>query len=380
MPIKRRGDGTAQGKKTLRLSRREDKSVSTQKSGPYSINKPRALDGELGEVVKLWNGEAPGTFRKATDLASYGRLASNILSLDLCLAGGWLRSRVGMLYGERSTGKSTLQARAAASAQRRDPDGFAVILDIEGTLDKQWMALQGVDLDRLIVVEPDTGEHAVDQADGILRSLNTCFLGIDSIAMITPFKEIDASAEDQQIGVQPRLIAKMLRKLNNALLQERKREHHPTVLLNNQFRMKAGLVFGDPRTLPGGKALEFATSQQVETRNKENKNKDNVVTFNQHTIVVSKDKTGGRIKEGTFKLIRDESEGAPVGYIDQAASILEFGEKAGLVRGRYEIDGFRLKFRGKDDLRRYLIDHPAEEALIVHKIIEHYRRKWKIDI
>jgi recombination protein RecA len=237
-----------------------------------------------------------------------------------------------------------------------------------------------VDIDRVLLIEPSTGEEAVDQFDAVIRAQETCFIGLDSVAMVTPFKEIDSSAEDNQIGLQARLIGKMLRRANNAVLQERRNEHHPTICLLNQFRMKAGLVFGDPRTLPGGKALEFATSQQVELKNKEARDKDGIVIFNEHSFTITKDKTGGRLKEGKFKLVRDESQNAPVGYIDQAASIIEFGEKAGLVSGRYEIDGFKHKFRGKDDLKAYLIEHPAEEALICHKIVQVYRKRWGVDV
>lgn len=371
MPIKKRIGGDKGGVKRSPLIRRKT-SISR------TIN--RQPEGELAEVVKLWQANSPGTMRKLTETVSYGRVSTGILTLDLCLAGGFLRSRCGMIYGERSAGKSTLLARTLANAQKAEPDSWGVVIDIEGTADKAWMERQGVDTERVMLVEPGTGEDAVDQTDALLRTEQVCFIGLDSVAMVTPFKEIDSSAEDNQIGLQARLIGKMLRRVNNALLQERRREHHPLLMLLNQFRMKAGLAFGDPRTLPGGKALEFATSQQVEARNKEIKDKDGIVIFNEHTCVISKDKTGGRLKEAKFKMIRDESQDLPVGYVAQAGSILEFGEKIGLVTGRYEVDGFRHKFRGRDDFQAYLVEHPAEEALICHKIVMAYRKKWGVEV
>ena len=382
MPITKKGGDTGGGAKSSALIRRRTIG-SSQKSGPYSAPqtpKKFTLSGEAAEIVKLWNNQSPGTIRRLTETIAFQRVRTGILALDLCLVGGFMRSRAGMIYGERSAGKSTLMAKLCATALNQRPDDVAAIIDIEGTVDKSWMARQGVDIERVIVIEPSTGEDAVDQIDAMVRAKEVTFVGIDSIAMLTPFKEIDSSAEDQQIGLQARLIGKMLRRMNNALLQERRREHHPLVSMLNQFRMKAGFVMGDPRTLPGGKALEFVTSQQAEARNKEHRNeKTGIVDYNEHTVIITKDKTGGRYKEAKFKLIRDESMDLPVGYIDQGKTILDLGERAGLVRGKYEIDGFRHKFRSSAEFTLYLVEHPAEEALICEKIIQFYRTKWDID-
>lgn len=383
MPIIKKGGDKEGGAKSSALIRRKI-AGSPQKSGPHAVGstaKKFEISGEVSEIVGLWNNQAPGTIRKLTETIAFQRVSTGILSLDLCLVGGFMRSRASMLYGERSAGKTTLLSKVCASALNQSPDSVGVIIDIEGTIDKSWMARQGVDIDRVLIVEPATGEAAVDQIDALTRANEVTFLGIDSIAMLTPFKEIDSSAEDQQIGLQARLIGKMLRRLNNALLQERRRSHFPLVTMLNQFRMKAGFVMGDPRTLPGGKALEFVTSQQVEVRNKEHRQESTgIVDYNEHTVVITKDKTGGRMKEGKFKLIRDESMDLPVGYIDQSKTILDFGAKAGLVTGKYEVDGIPHKFRSSDAFRDYLVENPEQEKLICAKIVEVYRRKWAIDV
>ena len=248
MPIIRRNNGDEEAGSNSGLSRPKKKIKKLNNDKKKRVE----LSGELAEVVNMWNKEAPGVIRPLSQQLSYGRVKTGILSVDLCLAGGFMRSRAGMVYGERSAGKTTLVSKAMKHALEREPDKHAIFIDIEGTADKRWMETLGVDIDRVMIVEPPTGENAVDQADALIRSEEVCFLALDSIAMLTPFVELDSSAEDQQIGLQARLIGKMLRRLNNAMLQERRREHYPTIIFLNQFRMKAGFVMGDPRTLPGG--------------------------------------------------------------------------------------------------------------------------------
>lgn len=378
MPIKQRSGADDGGGSDAAPIRR----LKKLRSGPYPVGQRSPMPhGELGDLVKNWNAASPGTIRPLSQSVSYGRVRTGILSIDLCLAGGFKRSRAGMIYGERSAGKSTIMGKVLANALVAEPNKYGVIVDLEGTVDKQWLKVLGCDVDRVIIVEPATGEDAVDQIDAVTRSDETCFVGLDSVAMLTPFKEIDSSAEDNQIGLQARLMGKMLRRLQNAILQERRRQHHPVIILLNQFRMKAGLVFGDPRTLPGGKALEFVTSQQIEAKNKEVKDdKTGLVKWNEHSGMVTKDKTGGRLKEFKFKLIRDEdTTGLPVGFIDQAASILEFGAQVGLVEGRYRVDGINLTFKSAAVFAEYLADHPVHEARIVDSIVSAFRRRWKIE-
>ena len=135
-----------------------------------------------------------------------------------------------------------------------------------------------------------------------------------------------------------------------------------------------------PARCRGGKALEFVTSQQLEVRNKEHKDsKGEMVIFNEHTAIVTKDKTGGRFKEAKFKLIRDESSDLPVGFIDQAKSILELGARVGVVRGKYEIEGVPHKFRNSDAFRDYLVENPLVEAAVRDRILTAFRKKWKLD-
>lgn len=355
--------------------------------------------GELGEVVNQIKGHfGPAVIvRASSPTLDYGRLPSGILVSDLCLAGGLRLSRGAMIYGNKSAGKSTKALRYVAAAQREFPDKTAVYVDIEGTLDKPWAVSQGVDLSRLLVVEPESGEQAVDIVDAVLRANETSIVVSDSIAMLVPMKEIQGSSEDSFPAIQARLVGTYLRKLNATLITERHRGHIPIVLHLNQFRMSLNVMFGDPRVLPGGKALEFATSQQIEMSNKEHTNAEKdkkdkdagdrgvKVIFNEHRIKITKDKTGGRYKEGAFKLIRDESAGLPVGYIDQSKSIINFGLDCGFLTGTTGSFGFNgsrfdvgKNFRGQPEFLQYLTADIEREREIVGTVVQHYREAWGV--
>jgi recombination protein RecA len=348
-----------------------------------------ALTGEIAEVAsKLGASYAPGVIRRATDRSmQYGRVPTDIMVVDLALAGGFRLSRGSMIYGEKSTGKTTVALMTVAACQRMFPDSVCAWIDIEGTLDTAWAAKLGVDLDRLLVLEPETGEQAIDIADAVFRTAEVSCVVTDSIAMLVPMKEIEGSAEDSLPGIHARLVGNYIRRLNQAMLKERHRRHNPLLLHINQFRMKIGVMFGDPRTLPGGKALEFATSQQMLTTNKEHKGKDDlgneVVVFNEHSFQITKDKTGGRIKEGKFKLIRDISLGYREGWIDQTKTILNFAAHAGLYRGggsshNLEVEGTTYNFRKHDEIGQYFFEHPDKQRAVMNQVLAFYRNRWGI--
>lgn len=373
------------------------------------------ITGELAAVVnQIKQTYSPSVVTRANhEKVIYGRVGTGILALDLCLGGGVMRSRGSMLYGNRSAGKSTTACLIIAAVQREHPDMTAVYVDIEGTFDKAWAQKLGVDLDRLLIVEPETGEQAVDMADALVRAYETSIVVTDSIAMLTPMKEIENSAEDILPGLHARLMGNYLRRANNAMLVERHRGHYPINLFLNQFRMSIGVTFGDPRVIPGGKALEFATTHQIEISNKEQtgkalnkeaklkekfgakgaeeakakadaansgEDKSTAVLFNEHTFKITKDKTGGRFKEGKFKLIRDESTGLPAGYIDQSKSVLNAGLATGILSGSpqsfsHDTHG---KWRGQPDFVKWLVENRDAERDIVREVVEVYRKRWGI--
>jgi recombination protein RecA len=346
--------------------------------------------GELGAVINAMTNS--GNYGKPFIRASSKRMdrartRTGILALDLSLGGGWTTSSAGMIYGEKSSGKSTTALQSIATIHRTNPDAICAWVDVEGTLDKVWARKLGVDLERLVVAEPETGEHAVDLADALLRAREIEMVVTDSIAMIISMKEIDESAEQETMALQARLVGKYIRKTNNAVLKERGRGHFPFLLHINQFRMKVGLIFGDPRVLPGGKALEFSTTQQVEIKNKEIKGKDTsgneVVLYNEHGAKITKNKGGGPMKESAFKLIRtDGVDDCPEAWVNQAKSIYALGSQVGVITGSptsYEVDGIKTKFRGAPAMNAWAIANPVEYHIMQDKIVQGFRRRWKLE-
>lgn len=347
------------------------------------------FEGELGNVVTAItkSGDYGNPFIRASSRRlDTGRLPTDILALDLALGGGLSLSRAAMFAGEKSSGKSTTALQAIASLHRRDPDAIAAWVDVEGTFDKTWARKLGVDLERLLIAEPETGEHAVDLADAVLRSKEVKMVVTDSLAMIISMKEIDASAEQETMALQARLLGKYIRKTTNALLKERSRGHIPVLLHINQFRMKVGLVFGDPRVLPGGKALEFSTTQQLIIKNKEHLKKDddgnNLVMFNEHNVQITKNKGGGPMRECMFKLIRTPGyEGCPEAWVAQGKTIFNFGTQMGLIKGApasFEVDGISGKFRGAPAFNAWALENSDAYHKVLDQVITGFRKKWNL--
>lgn len=366
---------------------------------PDVVDEPEIPEfgGELGNIVNALT--ASGSYGKPFIRGSSKRMdlaqsRTGILALDLALGGGWTLARAGMLYGEKSSGKSTTALLSIAAQQQARPQSMAAWVDVEGTLDKAWARKLGVDMDRLVVVEPETGEHAVDLADAMLRAMEIEICVLDSIAMLVSMKELDESAEKDTMALQARLVNKYIRRTTNALLKERGREHKPILIHLNQFRMKVGLIFGDPRTLPGGKALEFSTSQQAEIKNKEHNGKDeegnDVVLYNEHNIKITKNKSGGPMKEAAFKLIRLEGYAGdkgsetpmPEAWVDQAKTVFKYGTQVGVITGApssFEVDGITGKFRGGPAFTAWALENRAAYGVVQAKIIEGFRKKWSLN-
>lgn len=401
-PVQAPAQPEATESKSIKASSVSTGGIRRREVKPAIVTEEFEVTGELANVVAAVKKQMGANIirRASSPELDYGRLASGILVADLCLGGGLRLSRGSMIYGNKSAGKSTVAGRFVAAAQRAFPDMEAVYIDIEGTLDKPWMARQGVNLDRLHLVEPESGEQAVDIADAVIRANNTSIVISDSIAMLVPMKEIQGSSEDSFPAIQARLVGTYLRKLNASLIAERHRGHTPIILHLNQFRMALNVMFGDPRVLPGGKALEFSTSQQIEISNKEHTSasekkagkdtgdgeKGTKVLYNEHRIKITKDKTGGRYKEGVFTLNRDESTGLPVGYVNQSTSIRNFGLECGILVGSPQSFGFsgdsgfhtNKNFRGQPEFLSWLTDDIERERAVVSAIVETYRQAWGI--
>jgi len=299
-----------------------------------------APSGELGETlgaVKKRYGK--GTVRMANEVYQPDRISTGVFTLDFALLGGLPQSRLSMFVGEKQAGKSLMASKVIASAQQQFPDQTPVFLDVEGTFESTWANKLGVELEGLPIVPCETGEMAVDVGDAVLSSEETSLLVVDSIAALVPMKEVESSAEDAHVGLQARLVGTFIRRMTSALIRERRRDHLVTVLFLNQFRTKIGVSFGDPRTLPGGKALEFATSVQAIIKNKEGrgKSKEGIETMlaNEHSFTITKNKLNAGPRTGEFMVVREEDEDSSLyaGEVDDAATVLSFAKKFGIYGG-----------------------------------------------
>jgi recombination protein RecA len=300
----------------------------------------RAVDGKRPDIATIAKQvekiHKVSAIKIGTEAFVSKHIPTGIFSLDLALLGGIEESKVSMFYGWESSGKSTVALRLAASAQRKYPDKNVVFIDIEGTLSKSWAVCHGVNLERLYVVQPDTGEMAVDICCSALTAPDVSLIILDSIAALTPVKEIESSAEDAMMGVQARLVGGLMRRVTQSLSAERKHDHYPALLLINQFRHKM-VMMGDPRVLPGGHSLRFLVSSRVEFTNKEHIGRDlrdiETVTHNDHSFKITKNKAGVSIRTGEFQMVRDPLNPLGQGFIDEGKTIVSYARKFGLFGG-----------------------------------------------
>jgi recombination protein RecA len=313
--------------------------------------------------------------RFAKEVTQPERISTGSFMLDFCLLGGIPHNRCTMIVGEKHAGKTMLASKIIANAQEKYEDQTPVFIDVEGTFDSTWAQALGVNIDTLPVVPCETGEMAVDIADAVVGSRDTSLVIIDSLAALTPMKEVESSAEDALVGVQARLVSGMVRRLTVSLIKERNRGHFVTVLFLNQFRAKIGGFnpgFGEARSIPGGKALEYATTVQLTIKNKESKGKDAVgietMAFNEHPFSIQKNKLNSGPRAGEFRLVRvDEDEtGLTPGDIDNAPTILAYAKKFGLYTGggsswKLEFDDYDFSFGKAKEAIQALYEDPQLE-------------------
>lgn len=300
----------------------------------------RADGEEFSETIKAVRSRFGETsIHTASEHHQPDRISTGIFILDLALLGGIPHNRITMFVGERHAGKSMLADKVIAGAQRQYPGMKAVKVDVEGTHDTVWSAKLGVNTDDLYVFQPETGEAAVDATDAFVRTKEVSLVVVDSIAALTPMKEIESSAEDALVGLQARLVGNMIRKVNSGLIAERNRGHYVTVVFINQFRTKIGMMYGDPRAIPGGKALEFATSVQLIIKNKEQMGKDEydveTVAENEHAFDIKKNKLNSGPRSGEFRVrrIADPDLGLAEGDVDDAETMLTYAKRFGAYTG-----------------------------------------------
>ncbi len=318
------------------------------KAPVHRIRTPAIAARELGgdemkslraSILKRYGSDM---IKRGTDIEQPRRIPSGIFTFDYATLGGIPQSRISMFHGAKHSGKSSAGLRILGNAQSSQPDKQAVAEDIEGTYDDVWAEKQGVDTEAALVVQPESGEQAVDLLIGLIETLDISFILVDSLAALVPLKELESSAEDAHVGQAARMITSMLRKATASLIKERRRGHMVTVLAINQIRSKIGgwaPAGQEALSLPGGKALEHFTSLQCKFKNKETKDKDSdgfeTLSVNEHAFTIDKNKCNGGMRTGEYRMVRrdDEDLGLTDGDIDDAGTMLAFAKKLGWYSG-----------------------------------------------
>lgn len=282
------------------------------------------------------------------------------------------------------THNTTLALRALAGAQRKHPQKRAVMVEPEGTLDPVWATTHGVDISKLILVQPTSGEQAFDIARAMIQAEDVSMVCIDSLASLVPNTEIEKSMEDNVVGTHAKLIARFCRTIQRDLLKERTRGHRPALLMINQWRNKIGVIKGDPRVLPGGVAQHYAASVKIDIKNREmtkDKRDDDghsTVDFNDHSFAIKKNKMGVGLREGEFKMCRSPDHPLGMGTIDDAPTVVTWCRSMGHITGSgssWHVQGIDHRFKRLQEIADHFYDTPEFYEPLKRRLIEDYREK-----
>ena len=275
-------------------------------------------------------------------------ISTGSIALDLALGtGGLPRSRITEIYGPEASGKTTLALHVIAEAQKMG--GTAAFIDAEHALDAQWAAGIGVKLDDLLISQPDTGEQALEITETLIRSGAVDVICIDSVAALVPKAEIEGEMGDAMIGVQARLMSQAMRKLTSAIAKS-----GTVVIFTNQLRMKIGVMFGNPETTSGGKALKFYASIRLDCRKIGNIQDGDTIVGSRHRVKVVKNKVAPPFRIAEFDILND-------GGISKVGDLIDLGVEFNLIEKSgsfYKHKDGEVIGQGKEATRVYLLENP----------------------
>lgn len=284
---------------------------------------------------------------------------SGSLALDIALGiGGLPKGRIIEVYGPESSGKTTVALHAIAEVQKQG--GQAAFIDAEHALDPKYANALGVNIDELLLSQPDTGEQALEIAEALVRSGAVDIIVVDSVAALVPKAEIEGDMGDSHVGLQARLMSQALRKLSGAI-----NKSNTIAIFINQLREKIGVMFGNPETTPGGRALKFYSSIRLDVRRVESIKMGNDVVGNRTKIKVVKNKVAPPFKQADVDIMYGEG-------ISKEGSLVDIGTEMDIVNKSgawYSYDGERLG-QGRENSKQFLKEHPEIALLIENKIRE----------
>ena len=318
--------------------------------------KMKALEAALGQIEKQFG---KGSVMKLGDFQAMNveAIPTGALSLDIALGiGGIPRGRIVEVYGPESSGKTTLALHMIAEAQKQG--GEAAFIDAEHALDPVYAKHLGVDIDNLIVSQPDTGEQALEIAEALVRSGALDVIVIDSVAALVPKAEIDGDMGDSHVGLQARLMSQALRKLAGAINKSK-----CVIIFINQLREKVGVMFGNPETTAGGRALKYYASVRLDIRRIESIKQDGEVVGNRTKVKVVKNKVAPPFREAEFDIMYGKGISKEGNILDIAVN-LDIIDKSG---SWFSYNGERIA-QGRENVKKYLIENPGIAKEIEEKI------------
>jgi len=322
--------------KALRLVEKDD------------MDKQKALDAALGQIERAFGKGSIMKLGQNEGVIETEVISTGSLGLDIALGiGGLPRGRVIEIYGPESSGKTTLALHVVAEGQRRG--GTCAFVDAEHALDPSYARKLGVNLDDLLISQPDTGEQALEIADTLVRSGAIDVLVVDSVAALVPRAELEGEMGDSLPGLQARLMSQALRKLTSSISRSR-----TIVIFINQIRMKIGVMFGNPETTTGGNALKFYSSVRLDIRRIGQIKERDQITGNQTRVKVVKNKMAAPFRVVEFDIMYGEG-------ISKTGELLDLGVQAGIVEKSgawFSYDGQRVG-QGRENAKNFLRENPG---------------------
>ncbi len=329
-------------------------------------NRKRALSAALGQIEKQYGKGAVMLMGDEDSRRDVPVISTGSLTLDLALGiGGLPRGRVVEIYGPESSGKTTMSLHALAEAQKAG--GTCAFVDAEHALDPGYAQKLGVNVDDLLVSQPDTGEQALEITDMLVRSGAVDVVVVDSVAALTPKAEIEGEMGDSHVGLQARLMSQALRKLTGNI-----KRTNCMVIFINQIRMKIGVMFGSPETTTGGNALKFYSSVRLDIRRIGALKRGDEVIGNETRVKVVKNKMAPPFRQAVFEILYGEG-------VSREGELIELGVEHGLIKksGAWYSYGDDRIGQGKDNVRGYFKEHPELAAEIEAQLREKLLPKSK---
>ncbi|MBQ3262403.1 MAG: recombinase RecA [Oscillospiraceae bacterium] len=328
------------------MAEKKSKNATVAPAPAAPDNKKRALETALMQIEKTYGKGAIMRLGDHSDQVNVEAISTGSLSLDLALGiGGVPRGRIIEIYGPEASGKTTLALHVLASAQKKG--GEAAFIDVEHALDPTYARALGVDIDNLLISQPDTGEQALEITEQLVRSGAIDVVVVDSVAALLPRSELEGEMGDSSVGVVARLMSQALRKLTGAVSKT-----NTVVIFINQLREKIGVMYGNPETTPGGRALKYFSSVRIDVRRIETMKVAGEMVGNRTRAKIVKNKVAPPFKEAEFDIIYGEG-------ISKIGEIIDLGVKLELIdkAGAWFTVG-EQRLQGRDSVKNYLQENP----------------------